>query len=200
SGHANGPAGRGRVVFPVACRGSRWERFAGLRTRLGGVGATHPATALGRAFVFVEAAPRAVLLGPGDRVVQALRADGAAHADLLRLALTDLPLGLALTVGTEEEDEVFPPARRGVLPAPAGTREVCLPTYLSHGTPTLIGFEQFQDKDARHPSDDMKPEAPNGPTSGVAALFPARLRRKPGDVRRETLEWGLREITRVPPC
>jgi hypothetical protein len=93
-----------------------------------------PATA--GPLVFVQAAPRAVLLRPGDGVVKAFSSHGAAHADRLGLALADLPLRLTFTVRAEEQDEVLPPALGSVLPAPAGTGEVCLPTYLSHRTTT----------------------------------------------------------------
>jgi hypothetical protein len=103
-----------------------------------GVRAAHPTAALGGALVFVEAAPRAILLGPGDSVVKAIRTYRAAHADLLGLTLTNLALWLTLAVRAEEEHEVFPPARGGVLPAPAGPGEVCLPTYLSHKTLTSL--------------------------------------------------------------
>jgi hypothetical protein len=103
-----------------------------------GVRATHATATLRGALVFVEAAPRAVLLGPGDSVVKAICTYRAAHADLLCLTLTNLALGLAFAVRAEEEHEVFPPARGGVLPAPAGPGEVCLPTYLSHETLTSL--------------------------------------------------------------
>jgi hypothetical protein len=110
-----------------------------------GVRAAHSTATLGGSLVFVQAAPRAILLGPGDSVVKAIRSYRAAHADLLGLTLTNLALWLTLTVRTEEEHEVFPPARGGVLPAPAGPGEVCLPTYLSHETLTsLVLLSKFR--------------------------------------------------------
>src|SRR5256885_13790167 len=103
---------------------------AGASSSSGGVGPAHAAPALRGALVLVQTAPRAVLLGPGDGVVKAVGPHGAAHADLLGLTLTDLTLGLALTVRAEEEHEVFPPARSSVLPTPARAGKVGLPTYL----------------------------------------------------------------------
>src|SRR5215471_6989375 len=99
----------------------------------GRVGPAHAAPALRGALVLVEPAPGAVLLGPGDRVGQALRADRACGADRLGLALADLALGLALAVGAEEENDVLATARGSILPAPVRPGRQChLSTYLRH--------------------------------------------------------------------
>src|SRR5690606_28170350 len=93
----------------------------------GAGGAAHATATLGGALVLVEATPRAVLLGPGQCVVKALRADGTAGADRLGLPLTYVTLGLPLPVGAEEEHEVLTPARGIILPTPAGARAGELP-------------------------------------------------------------------------
>src|ERR1700678_406506 len=91
---------------------------ARLEQESGGVRAAHAATALGRTLILVEPTPRAVLLGPRDRVVQALKPYRASGADPLGLALPDLPLGLAFAVRTEEEQQLFATARGIILPTP----------------------------------------------------------------------------------
>src|SRR5215831_19029996 len=97
----------------------------------GRVRPAHPAAALRGALVLVEPAPRTVLLGPGDRVGQALAADGTRGAD--GLALADLPLGLALAVRAEEEKDLLAAARGSILPAPVRPGRQChLPTHLRH--------------------------------------------------------------------
>src|ERR1700751_250733 len=113
-------------------------------SRLGGVGPAHAATALGRTLVLVEATPGAVLLRPRHGVVQALQPHRASRADPLGLALPDLPLWLALAIGTEEEQQVFALARGSILPAPirAG-KHSRLPTYLRHGTITSTKVHQI---------------------------------------------------------
>src|ERR1700760_4760938 len=101
----------------------------------GGVGPAHPAAALSRALFLVQAAPDSVLLRPGQRVVEALGADRALGTDGLGLALPDLPLWLALSVGAEEEDKILFTARGVILPAPIGPgKHGRLPTHLRHGT------------------------------------------------------------------
>ena len=105
------------------------------REASGRVGPPHPAPALGRALFLVQPAPHAVLLRPGQRVVEALDPDRAVGADRLGLALPDLTLRLALTVGTEEEDKILRTARGSILPAPVGPgKHSRLPTHLRHGT------------------------------------------------------------------
>ncbi|GAA3990106.1 hypothetical protein GCM10022630_39170 [Thermobifida alba] len=55
-------------------------------------------------------------------------------ADLLGLALADLPFRLAFAVRAEEEHKVLAPARGGILPPPARAgAQRGLPTYLRHG-------------------------------------------------------------------
>src|SRR6185437_4389847 len=99
----------------------------------GRVGPAHPAAPLRSALVLVEPAPGTVLLGPGDRVRQALPADRARGADGLGLALTDVPLRLALAVGAEEENDILATARGSILPAPVRPGRQChLPTHLRH--------------------------------------------------------------------
>src|ERR1700722_17905546 len=71
--------------------------------RLGRVGAAHPATALRGALVLVQATPGPVLLRAGNSVIEAFKPDRAARADLLGLALPDVPLWLPLAVWPEEE-------------------------------------------------------------------------------------------------
>src|SRR5215813_581011 len=99
----------------------------------GRVGPAHPAAALRSPLLLVEPTPGAILLGPRDRVGQALLADGARGADGLGLALADLALGLALAVGSEEENDLLAAARGSILPAPVRPGRQChLPTYLRH--------------------------------------------------------------------
>src|SRR5215510_2273740 len=99
----------------------------------GRVGPAHPAAALRSPLLLVEPTPGAVLLGPGDRVGQALLANGARGADGLGLALADLALGLALAVGSEEENDILAAARGSILPAPVRPGRQChLPTHLRH--------------------------------------------------------------------
>src|SRR5690606_33281122 len=92
---------------------------------------------LGGSLVLVQAAPGAVLLGTGQRVVEAFDAHGTLGADRLGLAFANFPLRLTLTVGAEKEYEVLTPARGIILPAPAGPRAGDLPTYLRHESTTL---------------------------------------------------------------
>src|ERR1700728_4507871 len=100
---------------------------------LGRVGATHPATALGRALVLVQATPGAVLLGTGHGVVQALKPYWAARADGLSLALPDVPLWLPLAVWAEEEHQILATTRGSVLPPPVRAgKHGRLPTHLRH--------------------------------------------------------------------
>src|SRR5690606_12468714 len=128
-------------VIPLCAAGTAKELlgflggWAGRPGRSGrGVGAAHSAPALGRALVLVEAAPGAVLLGTRDRVVETFGAHRALGADLLGLALADLPLRLALAVRAEVEHEVLAPAAGGILPPPARAgAQRGLPTYLRHG-------------------------------------------------------------------
>src|SRR6202046_4504097 len=104
---------------------------------LGRVRATHPATALGRALVLVQAAPGAVLLRTGNGVIEALDADRAARADLLGLALPDVPLWLPLAVWAEEEHQILATTRGRVLPPPVRAgKHGRLPTHLGHGSIT----------------------------------------------------------------
>jgi putative phosphoribosyl transferase len=105
----------------------------GLLAPLRRVGAAHPATALGGALVLVQAAPGAVLLRPGDRVVKALQADWALLADRFGLALSDLALRLALAIRAKEQQQILATARRGILPPPVRAgKHSRLPTYLRH--------------------------------------------------------------------
>ena len=105
------------------------------RAASGGVGPAHPAPALSRTLFLVQATPDAVLLRPGQRVVQAFDPDRAIGAHGLGLALPDLALRLALTVGAEEEDKILLAARSSILPAPVGPgKHSRLPTHLRHGT------------------------------------------------------------------
>src|SRR5246127_2755442 len=85
---------------------------------LGRVGAAHPAAALGRALVLVQAAPGPVLLRAGNGVIQALDPDRAARADLLGLALPDVPLWLPLAVRAEEKHQILATTRGSVLLPP----------------------------------------------------------------------------------
>lgn len=101
----------------------------------GARGTPHAPTALGRALVLVEPAPRAVLLRTGEGVVEALSTDRALGADGLGLALANVALRLTLAVGTEEQHKVLSPARGVILPTPAGARAGDLPTYLRHEKP-----------------------------------------------------------------
>src|SRR5215813_5121833 len=99
----------------------------------GRVGPAHPAAALGSPLVLVQPTPGAVLLGPGDRIGQALLADGARGTDGLGLSLADLALWLALAVRAEEENDILAAARGSILPAPVRPGRQChLPTYLRH--------------------------------------------------------------------
>ena len=105
--------------------------------RSGGVGAAHAAAALSRALVLVQPTPRAVLLRPRHGVVQAFKPYRASSANLLRLALPDVPLRLALTIRTEKEQQVFATARCSILPTPVRAgKHSRLPTYLRHGSIT----------------------------------------------------------------
>src|SRR3984957_13335519 len=107
------------------------------KSRLGRVGATHPTTALGRALVLVQATPGAVLLGTGNGVVEALHPDRAARADLLGLALPDVPLWLPLAVWAEEKHQILATTRGSVLPTPVRAgKHGRLPTHLRHGSIT----------------------------------------------------------------
>jgi hypothetical protein len=125
------------------------------RPRSGGVGAAHPATALGRALVLVQAAPGAVLLWAGNGVVQAIQADGAASANGLGLAFPDLSLRLTLTVRAEEDHKILATTRGSILPPPVWAGEHSrLPAYLRHGSVTsksclvwsvqVVGYPCFQ--------------------------------------------------------
>jgi putative phosphoribosyl transferase len=99
------------------------------------VGAAHPATALRRALVLVQAAPSAVLLGTGDGVVETLKPNRAARADGLGLALPYLPLWLPLAVWAEEEHQILATTRGSVLPPPVGAgKHRRLPAHLRHGS------------------------------------------------------------------
>src|ERR1700761_8832301 len=101
------------------------------------VSAAHPAAALSGALVLVQATPGPVLLGTGDGVVQALDPDRAARADLLGLALPDVPLGLSFAVWAEEEHQILATTRGSILPSPVGTgKHGSLPTHLGHGSIT----------------------------------------------------------------
>ena len=101
----------------------------------GGVRAPHATAALGRTLILVQAAPGAVLFRPRDGVVQAFKPHRASSADSLGLALPDLPLGLTLTVRTEEEQQVLATARGSILPTPVRAgKHSRLPTYLRHGS------------------------------------------------------------------
>src|SRR5580692_8485214 len=104
---------------------------------LGRVGAAHPATALRGALVLVQATPGAVLLRTGNGVVKALHPDRAACADLLGLALPDIPLWLPLAVWAEEEHQILATTRGSVLPTPIRSgKHGRLPTHLGHGSIT----------------------------------------------------------------
>src|ERR1700761_4392979 len=104
---------------------------------LGRVGAAHPAAALGGALVLVQATPGAVLFRTGNRVVEAVKTHGTASADLLGLALPDIPLWLPLAVWAEEEHQILATTRGSVLPPPIGSgKHGRLPTHLGHGSIT----------------------------------------------------------------
>src|ERR1700751_595541 len=104
---------------------------------LGRVGAAHPAAALGGALVLVQATPGAVLFRTGNRVVEAVKTHGAASADLLGLALPDIPLWLPLAIWAEEEHQILATTRGSVLPPPARAgKHGRLPTHLGHGSIT----------------------------------------------------------------
>src|ERR1700743_2253922 len=101
------------------------------------VSAAHPAAALSGALVLVQATPGPVLLGTGHGVVEALDPDRAARADLLGLALPDIPLWLPLAVWAEEEHQILATTRGSVLPPPIGSgKHGRLPTHLGHGSIT----------------------------------------------------------------
>src|SRR5580693_6837460 len=103
----------------------------------GRVRAAHPAAALSGALVLVQATPGPVLLGTGHGVVEALDPDRAARADLLGLALPDIPLWLPLAVWAEEEHQILATTRGSVLPPPIGSgKHGRLPTHLGHGSIT----------------------------------------------------------------
>src|ERR1700761_5674936 len=104
---------------------------------LGRVGAAHPAAAFGGALVLVQAPPGAVLFRTGNRVVEAVETHGTASADLLGLALPDVPLWLPLAVWAEEEHQILATTRGSVLPPPVRTgKHGRLPTHLRHGSVT----------------------------------------------------------------
>src|ERR1700751_2137951 len=104
---------------------------------LGRVGAAHPAAALGGALVLVQATPGAVLFRTGNRVVETVKTHGAASADLLGLALPDIPLWLPLAVWAEEEHQILATTRGSVLPPPVRAgKHGRLPTHLGHGSIT----------------------------------------------------------------
>ena len=93
-----------------------------------------PAPALAPVLL-VQPAPDAVLLRPGQRVIEALNADRALGAHRLGLPLPDVALRLALTVRPEEKDKILLAARSSILPAPVGPgKHSRLPTHLRHGT------------------------------------------------------------------
>src|ERR1700749_923565 len=101
------------------------------------VGAAHPAAALSGALVLVQATPGPVLLGTGHGVIEALDPDRAARADLLGLALPDVPLWLPLAVWAEEEHQILATTRGSVLPPPVRAgKHGRLPTHLGHGSIT----------------------------------------------------------------
>src|ERR1700733_6339950 len=95
------------------------------------VGAAHPAAALSGALVLVQATPGPVLLGTGNGVVEALDPDRAARADLLGLALPDVPLWLPLAVWAEEEHQILATTRGSVRHPQLGrgSTAVCLRTW-----------------------------------------------------------------------
>src|ERR1700732_4772181 len=103
----------------------------------GRVRAAHPAAALGGALVLVQASPGPVFLGTCTGVMEALDPDRAARADLLGLALPDVPLWLPLAVWAEEEHQILATTRGSVLPPPVRTgKHGRLPTHLRHGSVT----------------------------------------------------------------
>src|SRR5580692_8144050 len=103
----------------------------------GRVRAAHPAATLGGALVLVQASPGPVLLGTGNGVIEALDPDRAARADLLGLALPDVPLWLPLAVWAEEEHQILATTRGRVLPPPVRAgKHGRLPTHLRHGSIT----------------------------------------------------------------
>jgi putative phosphoribosyl transferase len=107
------------------------------KSGLGRVGAAHPAAALGGALVLVQATPGAVLLRTGNGVIQAVQAHRAARADLLGLALPDVPLRLSLAVWAKEEHQILATTRGSVLPPPVRAgKHGRLPTHLGHGSIT----------------------------------------------------------------
>src|SRR6185437_13379712 len=98
-----------------------------------GVGAAHPAAALRGPLVLVQATPGAVLLRPGNGVVQALVTHRAAGTQGLGLPLADVPLRLPFTIWAEEKHDIRAAARGGILPAPVRPgRQGNLPPYLRH--------------------------------------------------------------------
>jgi putative phosphoribosyl transferase len=116
----------------------------GLPPGSGRVGAAHAAAPLSGPLVLVQPAPRAVLLRPGDGVVQAFQAYRASGADLLGLALPDLPLRLALAIRAEKDQQVLTAARSSILPTPVRPGEHGrLPTNLRHGTITSTKLHQI---------------------------------------------------------
>src|SRR6202000_2995052 len=108
------------------------------------VSAPHPAAALSGALVLVQATPGPVLLGTGHGVIEALDADRAARADLLGLALPDVPLRLPLAVWAEEEHQILATTRGSVLPSPVRAgKHGRLPTHLRHGSITSTKLLRF---------------------------------------------------------
>src|SRR6185437_6696405 len=85
----------------------------------------------------VQATPGPVLLRTGNGVIEALDPDRAARADLLGLALPDVPLWLPLAVWAEEEHQILATTRGRVLPPPVRAgKHGRLPTHLGHGSIT----------------------------------------------------------------
>src|ERR1700730_13172303 len=103
----------------------------------GRVRAAPPAAGRRGGVVLVQASPGPVLLGTGNGVIEALDPDRAARADLLGLALPDVPLWLPLAVWAEEEHQILVTARGSVLPPPVRAgKHGRLPTHLGHGSIT----------------------------------------------------------------
>ena len=96
-----------------------------------------PAAALGGTLVLVQATPGPVLFRTGNGVIKALDPDRAARADLLGLALPDVPLWLPFAVWAEEEHQILATTRGSILPPPVRTgKHGRLPTHLGHGSIT----------------------------------------------------------------